>query len=100
MTQPLTLEQFTKIFHSAFSLLGEEAQLGIRHVHVKEIYEACRMVYPKLKIGEYKIFMRQLHESDYSKYECIRATSKYADNLKYGFMRSNGLYCYMRYKIK
>jgi hypothetical protein len=85
MTQPLTLEQFTKIFHSAFSLLGEEAQLGIRHVHVKEIYEACRMVYPKLKIGEYKIFMRQLHESDKS---------------KYGFMRSNGLYCYMRYKIK
>ena len=98
MSSQLTLEQFSKIIYSAFSMLGKEAQQGKRYVHFKEIYEACRMVYPKLKISEYKIFMRQLYEFNYIKYECVRATSKYRDNEKYGFTRSNGLYCYMCFR--
>jgi len=91
----MDLKDFAKLIQQAYVNLGLKSP-----TQIKELWESFHVLSRKVSLAEFKILLKQLHDSDFRQYEMDRGSSRFPENRKYGIMSDKGLLCYFRYNPK
>jgi len=90
----MNLEDFDTLLKKAWDNLGIRSM-----VPIKEIWLSFHVLNKTVSLAEFKILLKQLHDSDWMKYEMGRGSGRFLNNRKYGIFSDKGLLCYFRYNI-
>jgi len=88
----MDLEEFAELIKQAYANLGLKTMAPI-----KELWQSFHLLNRKVSRAEFKILLKQLHDSDFRKYEMARGSSVFPHNRLYGIVSDNGLLCYFRF---